>query len=205
MKCFNRQGESGSMLLEAVLLFPVVMASLLAAGQFAHLWFARHMVEYAAISGARIAAVQPVGARANNQVLRAAQQVCSVVSMTAAEGSTATDVVLPWIGTVDGSKDVNRKVSVLVEENSQRYCVVTVTMKFPLVFPVVNQILSGAMKYVTKSRTLADGTEKSWIELVFSNDPAQRPSFISTPSGELFPHVSIRSRAVVPKPYALAN
>ncbi len=129
-------------MMEAVILLPILLGAFLAAGQFAHIWYARQMVRYAAYSGSR-AAARAGDAGAEVAAKDAARRACAMISLTAKAESAGTDAVLPYIGTAAGSKDVDAKMNVTLEQVSGHYTAVTVRMDFPLVFPVVNRLLAG--------------------------------------------------------------
>lgn len=75
-KTSSSRAESGAVMLEFVIAFPVVLVLMLACFQLAHLWIAKMVVHYAAFCAARSALVRPVGeySAAGQQ---AAEQVCT--------------------------------------------------------------------------------------------------------------------------------
>ena len=69
-------GQSGSVMLEFVIAFPLVLVLVFAGIQFAHIWVARMVVHYAAFCAARSALVCPTDEYQAGGPARAASTVC---------------------------------------------------------------------------------------------------------------------------------
>ena len=102
--------DGGSVLMESVLLLPVFLLILMTSVQFAHIMFANYLTCYASYNAARSGSLARNPSDAEWNALRSATQVCSVLSLTASEGSTGTCYTLPWLGSVAGSEDLTKKV-----------------------------------------------------------------------------------------------
>ena len=91
---YNFKNDKGSVLMESVICLPVLLLLSLAAAQFAHLWYCRTIVHYAAFSAARAAVTAPRG-QENAQARRAAEIVCAPIAFTDPVGGD--DFGLPGI------------------------------------------------------------------------------------------------------------
>lgn len=188
--------EKGSVMMESIIMLPVMLIAFMAALQIAQILFARQLTEYAAISAARAGrnALSPAVAQSN--ALSAAKQVCSILSLTAPAGSTGALYALPWLGEVDGTQNLDSKLSVSISpsDTPANAFGAEVTMNFPLLVPVVNQFLSGLLKF----RDNVDSDE-NFIQEGSLN------SFARTYEGDVFPHITITRKAIVPANPALAD
>lgn len=187
-----KYGEQGSVLMESVLLMPVVLLVFMTAAQFAHIFFARQLVEYAACSGARagrLGSADTIRSNAEN----AAVQICSVLSLTAPQGTLSEPVTLPWIGVVPGSQALLEKLRVECIETPGESVTCTVQMDFPLVVPVVREFVAGLV------RITAIGEE------IMLEKTAAQADYAVAYSGDSFPHIRIRRSAIAPKLWQCAD
>ena len=187
----KNHGEQGSVLMESILFLPVVLLSFMAAAQFAHIYLARHMIEYAAYSGARAGRLGSAAAIQTN-AYNAAQQICSILSLTAA-GASGEPLTLPWLGTIEGSQSLAEKLQVTCTEDPGKSVTCTVRMDFPLVVPVARDVIAGLIKFTgVGSKTL----------LALSEYPA--PDTILY-TGNPFPHLRFKRSVTVPRNYQIAD
>ena len=200
MKVFGKKspgGEKGSVMMESIILLPFVLIALMAAIQFAHIFFARQITEYAAFCAARAGRVG-FSESIRNNAFNAAKQICSIISLSAPSGSTGVLYALPWLGEVPGSQALESKLAVNCSSDifSGQAFAAEVTMHFPLVVPVVNQFISGLFKFRDEVHPLA------W------QSPLQEGTFRSysrTFENDIFPHIVITRKALVPANPALAD
>ena len=187
----KNHGEQGSVLMESVLLLPVVLLSFMAAAQFAHIYLARHMIEYAAYSGARAGRLGSAAVIQTN-AYNAAQQICSILSLTAA-GASGEPLTLPWLGTIENSQSLADKLQVDCTEDPGKSVTCTVRMDFPLVVPVARDVIAGLIKFTgVGSKTL----------LALAEHPA--PDTVLH-TGDKFPHLRFKRSATVPRNYQIAD
>ena len=184
--------EQGSVLVESVLLLPVVLLVFMAAAQFAHIFYARQIVEYASYSGARAGRLGSADTIQTN-AYNAARQICSVIALTAPAGSAGDAVTLPWLGEVAGSQNLDEKLSVDCTEQPGESVTCTVQMDFPLVVPIVREFVAGLLRFTAAGdgRLLTGG--------------APRPDFIVYHANDGFPHLRFIRSAVVAKNFQVAD
>lgn len=112
----RERDDGGSVLMETLICLPVLLLVALGTGQFAHIWYCRQIVQYAAFAGAR-ATLPLSGSPVNPPVtgggrnmteeeagaLYAARRICALVSLTQAEG--AKEYTRDWLpeGKIGGS------------------------------------------------------------------------------------------------------
>ena len=185
-------GEQGSVLMESILLLPVVLLSFMAAAQFAHIYFARYMIEYAAYSGARAGRLGSAAAIQTN-AYNAAGQVCSILALTPAGTLAGDPLTLPWFGTIEGSQSLAEKLQVDCTEDPGKSITCTVRMDFPLVVPVVREVVAGLVRFTEV------GSKKF---LTLSEHPA--PDTILY-TGNPFPHLRFKRSVTVPRNYQIAD
>lgn len=134
----TRGTRRGSVMLEFVLAFPLILTLIMACMQFAHIWMGKQVVHYAAYCAARAALVCEKGEyqKAGQQ---AAEQVCAWVvnGMTAGE----VDKQIPGWGEIAGSGGVKRKTRVTVEEEGQWNIKAVVEQDFALIMPVAGPMI----------------------------------------------------------------
>ena len=185
-------GEQGSVLMESILLLPVVLLSFMAAAQFAHIYFARYMIEYAAYSGARAGRLGSAASIQTN-AYNAAGQVCSVLALTSAGTLAGDPLTLPWLGTIEGSQSLAEKLQVTCTEEPGKSITCTVRMDFPLVVPVVREVVAGLVRFTeVGSRKMLSRPEHP------ASDTVVYP-------GDSFPHLRFKRSATVPRNYRIAD
>jgi Flp pilus assembly protein TadG len=135
---FGITDDRGSVMLEAVFVFPIVLALIFGAAQVAHIWTARQVVQYAAYSAARAAMVAEQSEMQNTGEI-AAKQVCSWICLGQAAGETGTEIA-GW-GEIKGSGAVNRKTRVTVRMADEWNVEATVEFDFALVMPIAGAIM----------------------------------------------------------------
>ena len=192
------ENQQGSVMMESIVLLPVVLLVLMATVQFAHIFFARQITRYAAYSAARSARVAYTPSVAENNARNSARQVCAMLSLTAPQGSTGVLYALPWLGEVAGSQNLDEKLSVSCspEGTPDGAFAAEVMMDFPLVVPVINSFLSGLLKF-------RDEIAPALYQDVIQEGTPR--SFARKYEGDIFPHITITSRALVPANPALAD
>ena len=184
--------EQGSVLVESVLLLPVILLVFMAAAQFAHIFYARQIVEYASYSGARagrLGSAETIQTNAYNS----ARQICSLIALTAPAGFAGENLTLPWLGEIAGSQNLDDKLTVTCTENPGESVTCTVQMDFPLVVPVVREFIAGVLRFsdLDADQMLTAGTQK--------------PAFVVYHSGDGFPHLRFTRSAVVAKNFQVAD
>ena len=184
--------EQGSVLVESVLLLPVVLLVFMAAAQFAHIFYARQIVEYASYSGARAGRLGSADTIQTN-AYNAARQICSLIALTAPAGSAGENLTLPWLGGIAGSQNLDEKLSVTCTEQPGESVTCTVQMDFPLVVPVVREFIAGVLRFtnINESTLIAPGTQK--------------PDFIVYHADDGFPHLRFTRSAAVAKNYQVTD
>jgi Flp pilus assembly protein TadG len=132
------QTRSGSVMLEFILAFPLILTLLTACMQFAHLWMGKQVIHYAAFCAARAALVcEPSEYPAAGR--QAAEQICAWVVNGKMAGEA--DKRIPGWGEIPGSGGVKRKTQVTVTEVGQWNVRATVEHDFALVFPVAGPMI----------------------------------------------------------------
>ena len=193
----------GSVMMESIIMLPVVLLALMAAVQFAHIFFARQITGYAAFSAARSVSFAMSASVAQSNALNSAKQICSIISLSAPANTTAPLFALPWLGEVAGSQALDDKISVncAPENTPDSGSAAEVTMKFPLVVPVVNWFLSGVLKFRDHVNPTFS-TSKDGFKTIVEGSLNEYSSRIGN---DIFPHITITRRAVVPANPKLAD
>jgi len=141
----KKNGDNGTMLMEAAVCIPVVLVMILGAMQVAHIWFARQVVQYAAYSSVRTLLSTPdqdyeKAVKPDGVAWKAAANVCSWIALSQPEGSEEFEV--PGWGKVPGSGGLEKKLELKLETAGSKWNPqVTVTFDFPLVMPVAGHII----------------------------------------------------------------
>ncbi len=147
--------ETGSVMLEFVMVFPLVLTLILGAAQFGHVWLARQVVSYAAYTAARTALVaEPSEYQAAAQ--RAAEQVCAWVVIGQAAGENEKEI--PGWGAIPGSGAVSRKTNVSIEELDDWNIKATVTFDFAMVMPIAGAVIGWAVNPLEWAERRQDAT-----------------------------------------------
>lgn len=190
--------------MEAIICLPVLLLLSLGVAQFAHIWYCRTIVHYAAYSGARAVLTAPSGE--NNELTAARSAVETVCAPVAFMNPTSEDdFSLPGIGsgnTIQGSGAVGFQqggnsgsvnnilnVSVTSTDPDQWHRRVDVTMKIPLIFPFAGQIIGQMMSL--------------WYEDAEFDISAETPDGVTVQlfSGEWTSRICLRERAYIVKPF----
>jgi len=185
-----RQKISGSVMLEFVLAFPVILTLMLACMQFAHIWMAKQVVHYAAYCAARAALVCEKGEYHGKDKgpQQAAEQVCAWVGRGMLAGES--DKRIPGWGSIPGSGGVRRKTKVTIEELGAWNIKATVENDFALVFPLVGPMIGWGVN------PWQSGSE--WIE-----QHADETGDIGRADLVQYPHIRFTESVVLPKPYVM--
>ncbi len=191
--------RSGTVMMEVVLAFPLLLTLILGCIQFSHIWVARLVVNYAAYNAARAALVSCESAGEvygtftgddPNASKRAAEQVCAWVIMGEAPGevNSSDQVVLPGWGTVPGSGAVARKTRVTIAQDNPWNVTATVSLDFALITPIVGPMIAWGVDpwgRVAWAERNADMTGNAW-------------RFVDSVE---YPHIILQETVVMPKPY----
>lgn len=202
LKKFFENAE-GSVMMESIIMLPVVLLALMAAVQFAHIFFARQITDYAAFSAARSGRFALSESVAQENALKSAKQICSIISLSAPQGASGVLFALPWLGEVAGSQALDSKLAVNCSpaNTPAGAFAAEVTMNFPLVVPLVNTFLSGVLKFREKVNPVF-----STSSVGFGRFHEGTPhGFIRTFDQDVFPHITITRRALVPANPTLAD
>ena len=154
---YNLKEDKGSVLMEAIICLPVLLLLSLGVAQFAHIWYCRTIVHYAAFSAARTAVTAPSG-RETEQARRAAEIVCAPIVFS--NPLNGTDFALPGItpsapdstfqDPIPGSGSIanndQRILRVSVTETSLHNVRANVEFGVPLLFPLAGPVIGKTMK-----------------------------------------------------------
>ena len=177
--------ERGSVMLEFVLAFPLILTLMLACMQFAHMWMAKQVVHYAAFAAARATLVCQEG-EYQQAAQQAAEQVCAWISIGVAGGEP--DKRVPGWGGIPGSGGVHRKTRVRVEKVGRWNVRATVENDFALIFPLVGPMIGWGVN------PWAQGAE-------YTEQHADETGNIGDSETVRYPHVRFTEVVVLPKPY----
>ena len=204
---YNLKNDNGSVLMEAIICLPVLLLLSLGVAQFAHIWYCRTVVHYAAYCGARAVLTAPNGAANELTAARsAAEIVCAPIAFM--NPTTSNDFSLPGItppapgsnnsiqgsGAVrfqqgNSSNSANNVLQVSVSTPATWHRCVDVTMKIPLLVPFSGPVIGQLMSL--------------W------NDDAEFDIAPDTPdgtviqqfSGEWTSRICLREKAYIVKPF----
>ena len=155
---YNLKEDKGSVLMEAIICLPVLLLLSLGVAQFAHIWYCRTIVHYAAFSAARAAVTAPNDAvQQQAQARRAAEIVCAPIVFT--NPLNGTDFALPGItpsapdsafqDPIPGSGSINNGnttiLRVSVTETSLHNVRANVEFGVPLLFPLAGPVIGKTM------------------------------------------------------------
>ena len=180
----------GSVMLEFVLAFPLVLTLILACMQLAHLWLAKEVVHYAAFCAARASLVCETS-EYQGAGQRAAEQVCAWI----AEGNTAgeQDKQIPGWGAIPGSGGVSRKTKATIASEGRWNIRATVSHDFALIFPLVGPMIGWGMNPWAKGQ--------EYVE----QQPVDSTGNIGDPDRVRYPHLRLTETVILPKPYATVS
>ena len=144
---YNLKSDKGSVLMESLICLPVLLLLSMAVAQFAHVWYCRTIVHYAAFSAARAAVTAPAG-RENEQSRRAAEIVCAPIVFTdPLQGDPFTlpgiSASLPGSGSISNGNTTILRVS--VSKVDLHYVLAKVEFGVPLLFPIAGPVIGRAM------------------------------------------------------------
>lgn len=185
-----RQGPCGSIMLEFVLAFPVILTLMLACMQFAHIWMAKQVVHYSAYCAARAALVCEKGEYhgPDKAPQQAAEQVCAWVGRGMLAGES--DKRIPGWGAIPGSGGIHRKTRVTIQEEGQWNIKATVENDFALVFPLVGPMIGwGVNPWQSGSEYLEQHVDDT--------GDIGRADLVQ------YPHIRFTESVVLPKPYVM--
>jgi len=134
-------GTRGSIMLEFIFAFPLVLILLLVCIQLAHVLLVRQVVFYAAYCAARATLVSNTS-EYRDAAKQAAEQVCAWVVKGQMPGEK--DKVMSGWGTIPGSGGVGRKTRVNVQPGTHNVTV-TVELDFALIVPIAGPIIGWAI------------------------------------------------------------
>ena len=187
---YNLKSDKGSVLMESMICLPVLLLLSMAVAQFAHVWYCRAIVHYAAFSAARAAVTAPAG-RENEQARRAAEIVCAPIVFTdplqgtpfALPGISAS---LPGSGSISGGNTTILRVR--VSGTALHYVLAQVEFGVPLLFPLAGPVIGRAM-------TLFNG---------FAYSPSRGSGaggiYQQVNAGD-YPRIILSEQAFAPKPF----
>lgn len=187
--------------MEALIALPVLLLVSLAVGQFAHIWFCRQILHYAAYSGARAALVARRGDTGETRAREAAKRICALISLEHERymDDDTVGVRLPGVGLIFGSGTVEEKLQVRVTTVNGRYIRCDVTMDVPLIFPLAGDIIGGTMKLYSGDGSNAPGFNPGKLSASEKAQHGVGTTFIH--DGYFFPHIRLRERAYIFKPF----
>lgn len=181
-------GRSGSVMLEFVMAFPLILLLMLGCMQITHIWIARQVTVYAAYCAARAALVVPQDEypAAGKQ---AAEQVCAWAIIGQAEGEP--EKVIPGWGTIPGTGAIGRgtKVVTMIRQVDPWNVSATVTFDFGLVMPVAGPVIGWLVNPWNEN--------SEWLEQR-ADDTGNMHRFVDSVQ---YPHVRFRETVVLSKPY----
>ena len=179
--------RAGTVMLEFVLAFPLILTLMLGCMQFAHIWMAKQVVHYSAFCAARAALVCHSGER-GAAAQQAAEQACAWI----AEGTTGgeSDKRIPGWGEIPGSGGVRRKTRVRIEDVGRWNVKATVEHDFALIFPIAGPMIGWLVN------PWADGRE--WLE-----QRADDTGNVGSADLIRQAHLRFKEVAVLPRPYVV--
>lgn len=181
--------RKGSILLEFVFGFPLVLMLIMAVFQFAQIEIARLVVHYAAYCGARAALVHQDGtAEAATAAARAAERVCAWITFDDDPAAPGTAIVVPGWGAVPSSEATARKTvttCTLVTDPASAVRV-QVTHRLSLLAPLVGPMIAqGLQLWSPRPDGNADMYTTDW----------------ELPANLLYPSLAIPASCLLPKPF----
>ncbi len=177
--------DAGTVMLEFVLAFPLILALMLGCMQFAHIWMGRQVVHYAAFCAARAALVCE-----KDEYKKAAQQAAEQVCAWVVNGMSAgeQDKKIPGWGEIPGSGGVGRKTRVKVEDAGPWNVKATVEHDFALIFPVAGAMIGWLANPWERNRE-------------YDEQRADTSGNIGDGDLVRYPHLRFTETVYLPKPY----
>ena len=197
--------------MEAIICLPVLLLLSLGVAQFAHIWYCRTIVHYAAFSAARATLTAPADSNGEQNISKerteaqaAAEIICRAITFT----SLTNDLENPGVGKIGGSGNVKNKCKVTILDSfvdrasgqkinlSKWQRGVEVEMNVPLLFPYAGQIIGACMKM------WSDGK----LDVQETNPSAEKSDEVITHNSNIvgdffFPHIILREKAYISKPF----
>ena len=186
--------------MESIICLPVLLLLSLGVAQFAHIWYCRTIVRYAAFCGGRAVLTAPAG-RETAAAREAAEIVCAPIAFM--NPSSEPDFALPGISafytddgqevnSISASGAVRSSAGVLVvrvsDPDAWRKCV-EVEMKVPLLVPFAGPVI-GKLMSVWNSSVEFDINDETPDGTVIQKFAADRTS-----------RICLRERAYIAKPF----
>lgn len=182
----HTKDDCGSVLVEFVFAFPLMLALLFACMQIAHIWTARLVVYYAASAAARTL-VTAHESEYQAAAQQAAEQVLAWTVIGQAFGEPQK--LLPGWGAIPGSGSIERKTRVDVQAIDDWNFRVDVEFDFGLIMPIAGPMIAWAVN--------PWGHETEWEE-TRADPTGNAHRFIDTVP---YPHLILRETAIVAKPF----
>ena len=176
--------KSGSVMLEFVLSFPIVLSLLLACIQFSHIWLARQVVHYSAYCAARATLVSHKG-EYQPVAERAAEVVCAWIVKGHSAGES--DRVVPGWGGIPGSGAAKRKTRVEIDDSGWNVSA-TVEHQFALIVPIAGPMIGWAVNPWREN--------SEWLET-----KADETGNVGDADILRHPHILFTETVSLPKPY----
>jgi len=189
--------DRGSMLLEFVLAFPIILILCLSVIQVAQLWVTRHVIHYAAYCAARATLVCRPD-EYESAAERAATQVLQWVVIGKRHGERDRRAA-GW-GRIPGSGAVARKTRVRIHSDDRWNVGVTVSLDTALVTPIVGTLMARAMNHGDDNDDDddedADAADRPWFVVNYraSHDAGRRDTVP-------FPHIRMTETVWLTKPH----
>jgi hypothetical protein len=189
--CTNSRGRAGSIMMECVIAFPLVLLLIMGSIQFTHIWIARQLVHYAAYCAARATLVCQAGEYTDGAG-DAAELACAW--MVKGHRAGEPDMVIPGWGGIPGSGAYARKTDVEPKpRNLDRWNVLaTVQHDFALVVPFAGPVIGWLVNPWKEN--------DEWRE-----QRADATGNIGASDLIFHPHVRFNEPAVLPKPYEVVT
>ena len=210
---YNLRNEKGSVLMEAIICLPVLLLVSLGVMQFAHIWYCRTIVHYAAYCAARATLTAPAGDENEEIAARsAAEIVCAPIAFM--NPTKSRDFSLPGINppapgennSIQGSGAVRyihnnqnncdgNILNVSVSSSGDWHRQVDVEMKVPLLIPFAGHVIGELVTLWTGGNfditpTTPDGP-----------DPVTGKRVIHKFSNEWTSRICLHERAYIVKPF----
>lgn len=225
---YNLKEDKGSVLMEAIICLPVLLLLSLGVAQFAHIWYCRTIVHYAAYCAARATLTAPGNndgsqnyAAEWNQASQAAYKICQLVNFSTLQDGEIlpgvnNNLAIPGGGRIenkcfvriigDRSEAPARRADNIERDDGELreptldewHRGVRVKMHVPLLFPFAGNIIGATMKMWSDNGDLdirpttpaAEGRGDS-----VTGDPN------NTSGNFFFPHIVLRERVYIAKPF----
>lgn len=177
---------AGTVLMEFVLAFPLVLTLMLAIIQFAHIAIARQVVHYAAYMAARVALVSHWD-EAPGHAREAAARICSAITLSESLVEYQQRIAAAG-GDAAAFGAARRKTEAILSQHPDAWNITaTVEHDFALIVPVV-----GAM--IGRGLTL-------WGDGALQETPDPTGDMYMATDAVNYPHIRLNATVILPKPY----